>query len=119
LELNKDLTVQFVGDGQQAMELLQGEGMYSDRTAYPVPDLMLMDLRMPRKDGLELLGWVRSQPQFEKLPVIVYSDSVKEGIAALCKKLGADHFVIKDLECGELMNVLRPYCCSLQTSSAK
>ncbi|MGZ4964376.1 MAG: response regulator [Limisphaerales bacterium] len=109
-KLGKHLEVRFAVDGQEAVEWLRGDGIYADRAAHPLPNLLLTDLKMPRMDGLELLGWVRSQPQFETLPVVVYSGSVLDGIAELTKKLGATHYIGKSIGCTALTEFLRTYC---------
>jgi CheY-like chemotaxis protein len=71
--INCDLQV--VGDGQSALDYLQGNGPYSDRVAYPLPELILLDLKMPLVSGLEVLQWLRQQPAFTKTIVIVLTGS--------------------------------------------
>ena len=64
-----------VRDGQEAIDYLQGEGKYANRDEYPLPSLFLLDLKLPRKDGLDVLKWVRSQPTLSALRVVVLSAS--------------------------------------------
>src|SRR5688572_26142092 len=64
-----------VTDGEMAIEYLGGQGKYSDRTLYPIPSLMLLDLKLPRRSGLEVLQWLREQGGFNDLPVIVLTSS--------------------------------------------
>lgn len=64
-----------VDDGQAAIDWLKGSGRYADREKFPLPDILILDLKMPKKTGFEVLGWVRGQPAFEKLPVIILSSS--------------------------------------------
>ena len=54
--------VEIVRDGDEAIAYLKGEGKFSDRTKYPLPALMLLDLNMPRRDGFQVLDWIRRQP---------------------------------------------------------
>jgi len=75
-EANALNPVQAVGDGDQAIQYLAGEGKYADRTAYPFPALFLLDLKMPVKDGLEVLRWLHEHPDIpSKLPVVVLSST--------------------------------------------
>ena len=60
-----------VGDGQEAIEYLAGEGAYADRARHPLPDMLLLDLSMPRRSGLEVLAWVRARPEWARLPVLI------------------------------------------------
>src|SRR5438132_514477 len=70
--------LQVVHDGEQAVEYLQGTGPYADRTIHPFPFLLLLDLRMPRKNGFEVLEWLRQQPGLRRLLTVVLTAS-KEG----------------------------------------
>src|SRR4051812_39595766 len=64
-------TLQMAGDGDEAVAYLRGDGAYADRIAHPVPSLVLLDWKLPRRSGREVLQWVRQQPQFVALPVVV------------------------------------------------
>lgn len=70
--------IHFVSDGQHAIEYLAGIGQYADRNFHPLPDLAFFDIEMPRKTGLEALQWLRRQPQFENLPVMLFTSSPDE-----------------------------------------
>ncbi|MCK5545342.1 MAG: response regulator, partial [Desulfobulbaceae bacterium] len=63
--------LQRVTDGEQAVAYLAGERPYAERARCPLPVLMLLDLKLPRKSGLEVLEWLRDQPSLKRLPVIV------------------------------------------------
>src|SRR5262245_12022755 len=64
-----------VQDGDEAIEYLSGEGAYADRLRYPLPSLILLDLKMPRQTGHDVLKWIRNHPGLNKMPVIVLSGS--------------------------------------------
>jgi|WetSurMetagenome_2_1015567.scaffolds.fasta_scaffold1189288_1 CheY-like chemotaxis protein len=85
----------WVEDGQAAVDFLSGVGPYSDRQRFLLPDLMLLDLKMPRKNGFEVLEWLRRQPQFKWLPIVIFtaSDSAKDILRAL--ELGANSVLVK------------------------
>src|SRR5688572_11466340 len=72
-ELSPNLKV--VTDGDQAVQYLGGEGKYNDRTQFPIPSLLLLDLKLPRRSGLEVLEWIRQHPDLKTLPVIVLTSS--------------------------------------------
>jgi CheY-like chemotaxis protein len=85
----------FVSDGQEAIEYLSGTGQYSDRIQYPLPSLLLLDLKMPRKDGFDVLSWLGFQTAFPGLIVIVYSTSDLPQDVARAYELGANSYVTK------------------------
>src|SRR5581483_9447631 len=62
-----------VSDGEQARAYLSGSGGFGDRQRHPLPELVLLDVNLPKLSGLELLKWIRRQPMIEKLPVILFS----------------------------------------------
>src|SRR5687767_1985261 len=67
--------VQVAETGEQAVAYLSGEGDYIDRAQFPLPCLILLDLKLPGKTGLEVLEWLRGQEQFENLIVLVLTTS--------------------------------------------
>ena len=87
--------IQVVRDGDEALAYLGGSGSFSNRQAHPLPVLVLLDLKMPRIDGFEVLKWIRAHPQLSPLPVIVltFSDSVRDVNQAY--KFGANSFLVK------------------------
>src|SRR4051794_8644980 len=72
-----NVALQEVHNGEQAVAYLQGEGDYSDRTKYPLPAVMLLDLTMPTMSGFDVLSWVRSQPHLKRLSIMVLSSSTR------------------------------------------
>ncbi len=77
----KDLSLNIVKDGEEAIRYLQGEAEYTDRAAFPLPSLLFLDIKMPRKNGFEVMEWIRSQPRFNPLPIIILTSSqMKEDI---------------------------------------
>jgi len=90
--------VHVVGNGEEAQAYLLGTGQFSDRSEFPLPDLILLDLKMPKMDGFELLRWIRSQPELKTLRVVVLTSS--EDIYDINKayQLGANSFLVKPHE---------------------
>src|SRR5438876_935368 len=69
--------LQEVHNGEEAIAYVKGEGPYSDRTKFPLPAVMLLDLNMPKKNGFDVLGWVRTQPAFERITIIILTASMR------------------------------------------
>ena len=67
--------VHLVTDGQMAVDYLTGTGPFADREKYPLPCMMLMDLKLPKKSGLEVLAWLRQQPALRRIVVIMFTSS--------------------------------------------
>jgi CheY-like chemotaxis protein len=87
--------VQIATDGKQAIEYLTGAGSFSDRRAFPLPQLILLDLQLPQMHGLKVLEWIRSQPQFRSTVVVVLSSSRQTGDIQLAYKLGSNSYLLK------------------------
>src|SRR5882672_7903883 len=67
--------LQVVGSGEETIAYLKGEGRFANRSEYPLPGLLLLDLKMPRTDGFEVLRWIRQQPGLKALRVVVLTSS--------------------------------------------
>jgi len=87
-----------VRNGEEAIWYLKGEGKYSDREEYPLPALLLLDLKMPIKNGFEVLKWIREQPALAALRVLVLTSSDSLRDVNLAYKMGANSFLVKPLE---------------------
>jgi CheY-like chemotaxis protein len=101
-----------VSDGEEAVAYLKGEGKYADRYEYPLPSLLLLDLKMPRKNGFEVLEWIREQPGLRRLRVVVLTTSDAPDDIDRAYELGANAFMVKPLERGqflELTNAIKGY----------
>ena len=89
-------SLQVVSDGDQAVCYLSGDGEYSDRARHPMPALILLDLKLPRRSGLEVLEWLRAQPpQIKNLPVIVLTSSRLSEDVDRAYGLGANSYMAK------------------------
>jgi CheY-like chemotaxis protein len=87
-----------VWNGEEAIAYLSGTGKYSNRDEYPLPDLLLLDLKMPRVDGFEVLKWVRQQPGLAPLRILVLTSSNELRDVNRAYQLGANSFLVKPLD---------------------
>jgi CheY-like chemotaxis protein len=90
--------IQVVTDGEKAINYLAGTGAFSDRAAYPKPGLVLLDLKLPDKPGLEVLEWIRGQPEFKELPIIVLSSWANKSDVEHASQVGSDSYVLKPMD---------------------
>jgi CheY-like chemotaxis protein len=96
------VTLHFVRDGQEVLDYLRGDGPFADRAAHPLPQLVLLDLKMPRLDGFEVLEWVRKQPQFNGLQIVIFSSSGEPSDINRAYGLGANWYLVKPHSMEEL-----------------
>jgi CheY-like chemotaxis protein len=96
--------LQAVPDGMEARAYLLGEGQYSDRAMHPVPDVLLLDLNMPRMNGFEFLEWMRKESEFAPLVTYVLSASARDNDVKRAYALGANSYVVKPSRMDELVS---------------
>jgi CheY-like chemotaxis protein len=89
---------QFLGTGEEAVNYLAGKGAYSDREKYPLPALVLLDLKLPAMHGFEVLKWIRAHTDFKDLRVVVLTSSNNLRDVREAYRLGANSFLVKPLE---------------------
>ncbi len=87
--------LQVVADGQQAIAYLEGEGKYDDRQRYPLPVVILLDLNLPKKNGHEVLQWVRQQPGLSRNTVHILTASNRAVDVERAFDLGANSYLVK------------------------
>jgi len=92
-----------VNDGDEAIEYLNAGGKFGDRSTFPFPDVLLLDLNLPRRNGFEVLEWVRQQPANAGLVVHVMSASAREVDVTRAYRLGANSYVVKPSRVDELV----------------
>ncbi|MDB6123057.1 MAG: two-component response regulator [Pedosphaera sp.] len=101
-----------VKDGEDAISYLKGEGEFADRTRYPLPYLILLDLKMPRKNGFEVIQWIREQPGLKRFPIVVLTSSKEDPDINRAYELGANTYLVKPVRFEglvEMMNTLKLY----------
>jgi CheY-like chemotaxis protein len=95
-------SLQVVTDGRQAINYLAGKAGYEDRAKYPLPAVVLLDLKLPLVSGFEVLRWIREQPEFKALPVVIFSSSARDEDRIKARELGANAYMEKP---GSLMEL--------------
>lgn len=102
-----NFNVQVVNDPEKAAAYLGGQGIYADRKCFPLPELVLLDLKMPRMHGLEVLSWIRSQPGLKRLVVIVLTASNQASEVNRAYELGVNSFLVKPVELEALIEMVK------------
>lgn len=99
--------VQIVTDGDQAIAYLSGEGPFVDRGAYPMPSLILLDLKLPRRSGFEVLEFAKSHPRTRLAPVVVLTSSNQNGDIRKAYEMGANSYLVKPVRRDALIEMMR------------
>src|SRR5207237_959020 len=96
-----------VHNGEDAISYLRGDGIYGNREEYPLPSMILLDLNMPKKNGFDVLAWIKTQPQFTGLTIVVTTASTRPEDVTLAYELGATAFLVKPSALAELGAMVR------------
>ncbi len=96
-----------VSDGDRAVAYLSGTQDYGDREKFPFPQLVLLDLKMPRKSGMEVLAWIRSQPTSKRILVVVFTSSKHDQDINQAYDLGANSYLVKPVGFDELVITMK------------
>ncbi len=99
-------TVHAVAGGEEAMRYLLGQDTYADRRRFPLPQVILTDLKMPGVDGFSLLRWLRTQAQLSLIPVIAFSSSPHTSDIQTAYELGANCYIVKPTGLERLVEML-------------
>lgn len=93
-------------DGKQAMDYLAGNAPFADRSRHPLPGLVLLDLNLPYWSGVEVLRWIRQQPQLRRLPVVVFTSSNRPDDIAHAYDAGANGYLVKPNALADLTSLV-------------
>jgi CheY-like chemotaxis protein len=99
--------LQVVGDGEAAQDYLAGSGKYADRETYPLPAMVLLDFKLPRKSGLEVLAWMRSQTGLKRLPVVALTSSRERTDVNRAYDLCINSYLVKPVSFDSLMQLVK------------
>jgi CheY-like chemotaxis protein len=106
-KLNQPVNVSAVNDGDQAVAYLSGNEQYSDREKFPYPGLVLLDLKMPRKSGLEVLAWIRANEKTQRTIVVVFTSSRHDEDVNRAYLLGANSYMVKPVGFESLLEMVK------------
>jgi DNA-binding response OmpR family regulator len=107
-----------VQSGEAAIAYLESTRDSLSQGHFPVPDMILLDLKMPGKSGFDVLTWLRAQPEFARLPVVILTSSTHAEDRARALSLGATWFLVKPIGYGGLQRIVRSLDQLLQTKAA-
>jgi CheY-like chemotaxis protein len=99
--------LQVVENGEEAISYLTGKGRYGDRVKYPLPMLLLLDLKLPRKSGHEVLEWLSQQPMLKRLTVVVLTSSQQSSDINRAYDLGANSYLVKPVTFNALVEMVK------------
>ena len=90
-----DVNLQVVTDGEEALAYLKGADQFNNRETHPLPNLVVLDLKLPRVNGFDVLAWLRNEQKLRRLPVIVLTSSSHQSDVKRAYDLGANSFLVK------------------------
>ncbi|MEG5034085.1 response regulator [Microcoleus sp. AT3-D2] len=102
-------SLQIVRDGDAAVFYLNGDGEYSDRDRYPLPAIILLDLKLPRRSGHEVLVWLRQQPELKRLPVVMLTSSRQTLDVKRAYDLGVNSYLVKPVGFASLVEMMQSF----------
>ncbi len=106
-ELGLPQPLMLARDGQEAIDYLAGAHQFEDRTRYPRPCLVLLDLNLPLKSGFDVLEWVRQHPELHTLVILVLSSSLQDKDIHHAYALGANAYMVKPPRADQLMQTVQ------------
>ena len=104
---NTSMVVRSVGDGDQALAYLSGTDAFVNREEHPIPHLVLLDLKMPRKSGLEVLAWIRQQANLKRILVVIFTSSKHDHDINRAYELGANSYLVKPVGFDALQETMK------------
>ena len=99
--------IEVANSGQQALDYVLGHGAYADRERYPLPSLILLDLKMPGLDGFDVLRKIKLTPNLKRIPVVILTSSQEKADRALSYDIGANSYLVKPVSFTKFIEVVR------------
>jgi CheY-like chemotaxis protein len=97
-------------NGQEVIDYLQGSHIYSDRTRFPLPDLLLLDLKMPQRNGFEVLEFVKTNEDLRRIPTVLLSSSRQQRDVVKAYDLRANSYLVKPTAFTDLLTLTQNIC---------
>lgn len=107
LKAGLDLDLHIANDGDEAIAYLTGQGRFQDREQFPLPCLILLDLKMPRLSGFDVLDWLRQHESLRRVPVVVLSSSNHDADVKRAYDLGANSYLVKPVGFDALVELIK------------
>ncbi len=98
--------MQIVRDGDEAIAYLQGSAKYADRSIYPAPSLIILDIKRPRKSGLEVLEWLMNDGTLKRIPTIILTSAMQHKEINLAYDLGVNAYMVKPVSYPALQHLI-------------
>jgi CheY-like chemotaxis protein len=98
--------IHVVQDGEEALNYIYGRGNFEDREKYPVPDIILLDINLPKFNGFTVLKQLKNDPEFHKIPVIILTSSSYENDIASSYNFGATSYIQKPVDFEEFYEIV-------------
>src|SRR5579859_2667010 len=111
--------LQHIGDGESAIHYLGGKGEFSDRVAHPLPDLIFLDLHLPKLNGHQVLQWIREHSELSAIPVVMLTNSTEPADISRAYTLGVTSYLRKltcPAEFGQAVRVILKYWLELNVT---
>ncbi|MDY7021014.1 MAG: response regulator [Cyanobacteriota bacterium] len=106
-QANLENPIQIARDGDEAISYLSGESKYANRDEYPLPALILLDLKLPRRSGLEVLEWIRQQQNLRRIPVVVLTSSKESLDVDKAYDIGVNSYLVKPVKFERLTQMMK------------
>ncbi|MCX7593248.1 MAG: response regulator [Fischerella sp.] len=101
--------ISVVKDGDEAIMYLEGQGCYAQRENYPLPALILLDLKLPRRSGLEVLEWLKQQPLLKRIPVVILTSSRENIDVDRAYDIGVNSYLLKPVVFNALQEMMQVF----------
>ncbi|MBF4491196.1 response regulator [Flavobacterium sp. JLP] len=96
-----------VKDGAEALDFIYCRGIYADRNPKAYPKLFLLDLKMPKVSGMQVLEKIKSDPEFKSIPAVILTSSQEDPDIAKCYDLGANSYIVKPVDSNNFFNAIK------------
>ncbi|HYE98289.1 MAG TPA: response regulator [Planctomycetota bacterium] len=101
------IPMRVLGNGEEAIQYLSGQGKFEDRERHPLPTLIILDLKLPLRSGLEVLQWVKTHPELRGIPVVIFTSSSEAKDLKRSYELGVNSYLVKPQQFTVLVELVR------------